>query len=135
MHGRDDDDPALAARPQVRPRVAGEEERARQQHRDERVPAVLVELLDRRDVLEAGVRHHGVDPTEPLDRRGDRGPVPGSRRQVGGERLTRPVGIGLEIDREHAPAVGDEPLGDRATDSARGTGDERPACGHGPPRT
>ena len=54
MHGGDDDDPALAARLQVRPRVAREEERARQEHGEERVPAILVEV--RRTARRAGSR-------------------------------------------------------------------------------
>ena len=135
VDGGDDDDPALPARPEMRPGVAGEEERARQQHGEERVPPVLVELLERGDVLEAGVGDDRVDAAEALDRRVDGRPVPVPRREVGGERLARPVGIGREVDGEHVPAVGDEPLRDRAPDAARGTGDERAPCGHGPPRT
>ena len=126
VHGGDDEDPPLAARLQVRPGVAREEERARQEHREERIPAVLVEVLERRDVLEAGVRDDRVEAAEALDGRGDGRAVALPRREVGGERLARAGGVGREVDREHLPAVGDEPLRDRAADAARGTGDERP---------
>ncbi len=94
MHGGDDQDPPLPTRLQVRPGVAREQERARQQHRQQRVPAVLVERVERRDVLEARVRDESVDAPELLDRGCDRSPVPLPRRQVGGERLAGPAGSG-----------------------------------------
>ncbi len=120
---------------QVRPGVAGEQERAREEHRQERVPAVLVELLERGDVLEARVRDHRVEPPNCSTAAATRRPVALARRQVGGERLARAVRIRRAIDRQHLPPVSDEPLRDRTADAARGTGDERAASGHGPPRT
>ena len=117
------------------PGIAREQERARQENRDERVPAILVELLDGGDVLEPRIRDDCIDPTEALDRRVDGGPVSLPRRQIRGEPVTGPGRIGLEVDGEHVPAVRHEPLGDRATDPARRAGDERPFARHGPPRT
>ena len=102
MHRRDDDDPAVPRLRERGPRIAREQERARQEERDERVPAVLVELLDRRDVLEARVRDDRVEPAEPLERGVDGGAVALARRQVGRERLARPVRVGCDVDREHA---------------------------------
>ena len=64
-------------------------------------------------------------PPKRVDRRLDRGAVAVARRQVGGERLARAVRVGLEVDREHARAVVDERLGDRAADPARRAGDDR----------
>ena len=135
MHRRDDEDPPLAAQAQLGPRVPREQERARQQDRQQIVPAILVELLDRRDVLKPGVGDHGVEPTEPVDRLRDGSTVPFPRRQIGDERLPRAFRVGLAVDREHAPAVGHEPVGDGAADAARSSGDERSSRRHGPPRT
>ncbi len=135
MNRGHDDYAPLAARPQVGPGVTGKEERARQQDGQERVPAILVELLEARDVLEAGIRDERVDPAEKLDRRLDGCPVSLARREVGCERLARTIRIGLAVDGEDPPAIRDEALGDRPADPARGTGDERALRRHGPPRT
>ena len=86
-------------------------------------------------MLEAGVRDDRVEPAEALDRGVNGRAVAVARREVGGERLARARPVRREIDREHLPPVGDEPLRDRTADAARGTGHERPASGHGPPRT
>ena len=134
MHGREDDDPAVPGGAERGPGVAREEERAREQERDQGVPAVLVELLHRRDVLEAGVRDEGIEPAEALERGLDRRAVPLARGQVGGERVARPVGVGGDVDGEHVPPVGDETLRYGAPDPAGRTGDERD-LGQGPPRT
>ena len=124
MHRRDDHDPPVPGRAERRPGVAREQERAREEQRDERVPAVLVELLDRGDVLEARVRDDGVEPAEPLERGVDRGAVPVAGREVGLERLARPIGVRRDVDGEHVPAVADQPLRDRTADPAGRAGDE-----------
>src|SRR6185436_8392095 len=100
--------------------------------REEGVPAVLVELLDGRDVLEPGVRDQGVEASEALEGRRDRSPVALARRQVGGERRPGTGRIGLEVDREDLPAVTDESLRDGAADAARGARDDR-RLAQGPP--
>ena len=124
VDGCDDDDPPFPTRAKVRPRVPGEEERARQQHRKERIPPVLVELLERRDVLEVRVGDDRVDAAEALDDRVDRRPV--SSRVASRRRTARPARRDrAEVDGEHVPPVGDEPLRDRTPDAARGTRDER----------
>ena len=118
VHGCDDDDPAFPAGPQVWPGIAREQERARQENRDERVPAVLVELLDGGDVLEPRIRDDRVDPAEALDRRVDGSPVALPRRQIRGEPVTGPRRIWVEVDGEHMPAVRHEPLA-RSRDRSR----------------
>ena len=55
VDGGDGDEAPLARLPRARPGVLGQQERARQQQREDRVPAVLGELRDGRDVLDAGV--------------------------------------------------------------------------------
>ena len=102
VHRRDDDDPPVAGCAERRPGVPREEERAREQEREQRVPAVFVELLDRRDVLEAGVRHDRVEPAEALERRVDRRAVAVAVVRSAANGVARPVGIRLEVDREHA---------------------------------
>jgi hypothetical protein len=126
---------ALPAGGERLPPVARQQERAGEQQREQRVPAVLVELGDRRDVLEAGVGDDRVEAAECRDRPLDRGAVAVPRLQVGGERLARAVRVGLEVDGEHAGAVGDQRLGDRAADPARRAGHDRlPAHETGPYR-
>jgi hypothetical protein len=122
VHRGDDADAPVAAVHQVGPGVAGEQKGAREQDGQQRVPAVLVELGDRRDVLEAGVGDDRVEAPEALDGRLDGRAVALARGQVGLEGLARPVGVGLEIDREHAKAVVDQPLCDGTTDSTGGPG-------------
>jgi hypothetical protein len=70
-------------------------------------------------MLEAGIRHDGVKPSEALERRLNGGAVSLPRRQVGRKRLARAGLIGLEIDRKHPCAVALEPLCDRAPNAAR----------------
>ena len=135
VHGGDHEDAPLPTRLQVRPGVAGEQERARQEHRHERVPAVLVERVERRDVLEASIRDESVDATELLDGSGDRCPVPVPRREVDGERLSRPLRIRLAVDGQHLPAVIDEALRDRAAMPLAAPVMSAPSRRHGPPRT
>ena len=117
-------------RPSPLPRSAGqavarEQERAREQQREHRVPAVLRELLDRRDVLEAGVR-----------RRSCRGGRSARARRRPPSRLPSRVvrsaangspgpSVGLEVDGEHLRAVALQPRGDRAADAARRPRDQR----------
>jgi hypothetical protein len=151
VHRGDDDDAAVARGAQRGPRVPREEEGAREQERNQGVPAVLVELLDGRDVLEPGVGDQGVETSEALEGGLDRRPVALARRQVGGEGRAGTCRIGLEVDREDVPAVNDEALRDGAADAARCARDDRrlaqrpPGCGipsstsrparYGPPRT
>ena len=116
VRGRDGDEAALADSASGVPRVLGEQERARQQDRDDLVPAILGELADGRDVLDAGVRDHEVQPAEPLQRRGDGALVALAGRQV----------AVVEVEAEHVIAVGAQPLGSRFADAAGGAGDE---CG------
>ena len=85
-------------------------------------------------MLEAGVRDERVEPAEARERGLDRRAVPVTRGEVGRERVSRPVGVGSQVDGEHVPAVADEALRDGAPDPAGGSGDERDLA-HGPPRT
>jgi hypothetical protein len=68
VHRRNDHDAPVAGLTQRRPRVLREQERAREQHGEEAFPHLLGKLLDRRDVLETGVRHDRVEPPEALER-------------------------------------------------------------------
>jgi len=121
--GDGDEAPRLGAR-EVLPAVACEQERAREQQVDQPVPAVLRELADRRDVLEAGVGHDRVEAPEALDRGLDRAPVALAGGEVGGVGDPGAVGIGLEVHGEHLGPGVDEPLRDRAADPARGARDD-----------
>jgi hypothetical protein len=122
---RDDDEPAVTACAQPLPRVAGEEERTRQHHGEELIPAILVEVLDRGDVLQTSVRNHRAKPAEPLDGGIDSRPIARPCGEIGSEGDTRTGRIRGEVNGEDAPAVRDQPLGNRATDPARGARDER----------
>ena len=131
----DHDEPPGAGFAQRRPRVLGEQERARQQQRDDRLPALDRELVHRRDVLDAGVGHDEVESPEALERRGDRVGVLLGRGQVGLERHPRPVadrGAGRRRARRY-PSVA-QPVRDSAPDPTRGAGDERGARAHSPGR-
>ena len=100
--------------------MLGEQERAGEQQRDDRVPAVLGEVLDRRDVLDADFarrrepaerRRAGAGPRRRCRSRArevDDGPC--SARRVGGGRA-----------RRSGRSAGDR---DRAADAAGGAGDE-----------
>jgi hypothetical protein len=127
VHRRDDEEAAVAAVGERRPGVLREQERAREQDCDQRVPAILVELRDRGDVLEAGVRDDCVETPETGERGLDDRAVP---------RTSRQVAVG-EVHRVHVPAVADQPLRDRPADPAPGARHERRAAGHvtGPHRT
>ena len=127
VHGGDREKAAVAGLAERLPGVAGEQERARQQHREQRVPALLGELLDRRDVLEARARDDGVEAAEALERGVDGGPVARRRREIGLERLARPVRIRVQVDGQHRGAVRFQPCRDRAADAAARTRDESPA--------
>ena len=119
MHGRDREEAPVAARGQRLPAVAGEQERARQQQREQRVPAVRVELGDRSDMLEARVGDDRVEPAERRQRVLDGLPGARARGQVRREGLARAFRVGLEVDGEHPRAGLDERSGDRAPDAAR----------------
>jgi hypothetical protein len=69
-------------------------------------------------VLHAGVRDHGVQAAEALERRVDDRAVPLARREV---RV-------CDVDAVHRPAVRLELRDDRGADPAEGTGDERDAA-------
>ena len=118
MGGRDHDERALALGQRV-PRVLGQQERARQQDREDLVPAVLGELAHGRDVLDAGVGDHEVETAERLQRRVDGAGVALTGRQVGGE-----VGV-VQVDAEDVVAVRAQAVGGGAADAGGGTGDER----------
>ena len=115
--GGDRDEAPVAAPDQVLPGVAGEQERAREQQRDQPVPAVLGELGDRRDVLEAGV---GDDRVEAAERaRAPRRPRRDCPRAWSGRRRTGtpgPSSAGFEVDGQHVAAVGAQSVGDRTAD-------------------
>src|SRR6185295_2815895 len=110
MYRGDDDDAPVAAALERRPRVLGEQERAREQDRQQRVPPILGELRYWRDVLEARVRDDGVEAAEALDRRSDGAAVALAGGEVGREGLAGRVVVGLEVDRKHVEAVVDEAL-------------------------
>ena len=119
MHRRHDQEAAVAGGDERVPGGLREQERASEQQRDERVEAVLREVADGRDVLEAGVRDHGVEPAvEALERRVDDGAVALARRQVGV----------VDVDGVHGPAVGGQALGDGGADAAPGTGHQAAAA-------
>ena len=82
-------------------------------------------------MLEAGVGDHRVEPPEALDRRLDGAAVALARGQIGCVRHPGAVRIGLEVDREHAPSVGDQAVGDGAADPAGRPGDDGGVLGHG----
>ena len=100
------------------PGVTGEQEGARQQDGQQGVPALVGEVADRCDVLEAGAGDDRVEAAEALDRGLHRRAVALARREVGLEGLAGAVGVRPEIDREHPGAVALEPLRDRAADPA-----------------
>ena len=128
MHRGDDDDAPVAAALQRRPGVLGEQERAREQDGQQRVPAILGELGDRGDVLEAGVGDDGVESPEALERRIDGAAVAVAGGEVRRERLAGRVAGGLEVDAQHAEAVADEALGDGAPDAACRAGHDDGPC-------
>ncbi len=129
VHRRDGEEASVARLSQRLPGVAREQERARQQDGEQRIPALLRELVDRGHVLEAGARDDDVDPAELLESGVDRGPISGRGGEVGFERRAGPVRIGTQVDGEHVVAVLYEPGCDRAADAAARAGDESPAHG------
>jgi len=130
--GGDGQEAPVAAVAQRGPGVLGQQERAGEQDRDELVPAVLVELGHRRDVLQPGVGDDGVEAAEALEGGRYGAAVALARGQVGGVRQARAVGIRLEVAGQHLQPVVLQALGDRAADAARGAGDEHGAAfGHG----
>ena len=78
-------------------------------------------------MLETRARDDGVEAAEAVERGVDGGPVAGGRREIGLERLARPVGIRVQVDGQHRGAVRFQPRGDRAADTAARTRDESPA--------
>ena len=114
MHRRDSEEAPVAGGHERLPRVLREQERARQEERDERVPPLLRKLRDRRDVLEAGVRHHGVEAAEPLERCVDHSAVPLTCREV----------AVVDVDPVDRPAVRFKLADDRRADPAGRAGDE-----------
>ena len=98
------------------PRVPREQERRGEEQRDQRVPAVLGELGDRRDVLEARVRDHRVEPAVALER-GRRRPRGCPRGSSGRRRRRRPRARPTRRSRRRAC--------DRRADPAGRAGDER----------
>ena len=134
MDRGDHDEPPGARLLQRRPGVLGEQERAGQQQRDDRLPALDRELLDRRHVLDAGVGDHHVEAAEALERGGDRVGVRLGRRS-GRPRtgLPGPSGSGSRSTASTSMPSSLEPRGDGAADPARGAGHERrPAVAHLP---
>ena len=103
-----------------------------EQHGQQLVPAVLVELGHRRDVLKAGVGHHHVQAPEALERGLDGAAVALPRGEVGGVRHARAVGVRLEVHRQDLESVVDEALRDRAADAAPRARDQGcPLLAHG----
>jgi hypothetical protein len=124
VHGGDDHDASVAAALQRRPRVLGEQERAREQDGQQRIPPIFGELRYRRDVLEAGVGDDGVEAPEALERRIDGAAVALAGGEVRRERLAGRVAGGLEVNAQDAEPVADEALGDGASDAACRAGDD-----------
>ena len=106
-------------------RVLGEQEGAGQHQREDRLPALERELLDRRDVLDARARHHQVQAAEALKRRCDRRPVGLGPAEIGFEGHAGAVWIGGQVDGQHLEPVRHQPLRRGAPDPARGAGDQR----------
>ena len=86
------------------------------------VPAVLGEVDDRRDVLDAGVGHDHVDAPVRLERGVDRPPVALARRQV---RLHRHGAVRTDVDAHHVHALGGQSLGHGTADAACRSCDDR----------
>jgi hypothetical protein len=74
--------------------VLGEQERTGQQQPEQGVPAVLGELGDRGNVLEAGVGHHDVEAAEVLQRGVHRLAVAVAGDEVGANGTPGPSGAG-----------------------------------------
>ena len=125
MHRCDREKAAVAGLSERLPGIPGEQKGTGQQDREQRVPALVRELVDRCDMLEAGTRDDRVETPEALDRCLDGGQVALAGSQVGLERLARTVPVGPQVDRQDLVAVALEPLGDRAADAAAGARDER----------
>ena len=120
--------PAAGLPRSARPARSGASRNGLVADRQQRVPAVLGELGDGRDVLEAGVGAR-VEAAEGLDGRVDRAAVPLASGEIGRERRARPVGVGLQIDREHVHAGVHEGLRGGAPDAPGGAGDQGDAAG------
>jgi hypothetical protein len=121
----DHDEAPAAGAPQRRPRVLREQEGAPQQQRNDRVEPVQRKLLDRRDVLDAGVRHDDVEPAEAFERGGDGALVALRGGQVGLVLEPGTVRIRLEVDRQDVHPFALESVGDGAPDPACRAGHER----------
>jgi hypothetical protein len=104
--------------------VAGEQERAGEHQREDRLPALHGELLDGSDVLDPGAGDDHVEPAEALERRRHGGRVGLGVGQIGFKRGPRTVGIGPEVHGQHVDAVPGQAPGHRAADPAAGAGDQ-----------
>ena len=129
VRGRDDLEARVAARREVRPRVLGEQERAREQQRDQPVPRRP--RGSRRSARRAG------RPRWRRRRRGGRSARPPRRPRRGwprgraGRRRTAspgPSSSGVEVDGEHVVAGRLERRGDRPPDAAGRARDQRDAA-------
>ena len=105
---RDHAEAAVAGSRERVPGVLREQERRGEEQREQRVPALFREVAHRRNVLEARVRDHRVQPAEALERAVHDRAVAVARRQVGV----------VDVHGMHRPAVRLEPLDDRRADSA-----------------
>ena len=111
---------------------AGQQERRLQHHPVDLREALGVELLDRRDVLDAGVVDEHVDargrprPSASIDVASERSATRCSPPTLGGDLL----GAGLvAVEEQDGCAVGGEPGGDGAADAAGRAGDQGGAAG------
>ena len=96
------------------------------------LPAVFGEVLDRRDLLQAGVVHEDVDAAPRASCALDERTAVVARGHVGALRDRIPERRGdaaqrgfVDVGEQDTRAARREILGDRATDTARRTGDER----------
>ncbi len=125
MRRRNRHETPVAVLAQRRPRVLGEQERARQEQGEEPVPLILRKLVDGRDVLKAGVRDDRVEAAESLESRVDDAPVSLTSCQV----------AVVDVDAVHRPAVALETFDDRRADAAGRTRDQGCLQANGPQRT
>src|SRR5512132_4162389 len=122
MSRGDRDDAPVAASAERLPPVPREQEGAREEEGDDRVPFVLREVGHRTDVLYARVGHDHVETAEAVERRLDRAGVALAGGEVGPVWLSGPGAVRLDVDGQHVEAVGGQALGHRAPDAARRAG-------------
>ncbi len=111
---RDHADPSLARCGERLPCVLRKQKGRGQQEREQAIPLLLGERCDRRDVLEAGVRHQRVDPTVPFEGAVDHVTIAGDSGQIGI----------VDVNAFNQPAIRRETRDDRRSDSAPRAGDE-----------